>query len=68
MKTLFEKLILHIEAIANPSDGWLPLKADGGRKRKVPQPVSIKNAVSPDCVAMRSPSKKQQQLRRTPAP
>lgn len=67
MKTFFEKFILHFETIAQPA-GWLPTKAESTRKRKTTQPVSIKNAISPDCVAMRSPSKKQQQLRRTPAP
>jgi hypothetical protein len=69
MKTFFEKLILHIDSLTHPSGGWLPQKAEAQRKRKAAvQPISIKNAVSPDCVAMRSPSKKQQQLRRTPAP
>jgi hypothetical protein len=68
MKTFFEKLILHFDSIAHPSGGWLPQKAENTRKRKTAQPISIKNAVSPDCVAMRSSSKKQQQMRRTPAP
>jgi hypothetical protein len=67
MKTFFEKLILHIDSITHPSGGWLALKNESSRKRKA-TPISIKNAVSPDCFAMRSPSKKQQQLRRTPAP
>lgn len=67
MKTFLEKLILHIEFISHPSGSWLAPKNEGQRKRKA-QPVSIKNAVSPDCFNMRSPSKKQQQLRRTPAP
>lgn len=68
MKTFIEKLILHIDSIAHPSGIWLPQKTESQRKRKTTQPVSIKNAVSPDCFNMRSPSKKQQQLRRTPAP
>jgi hypothetical protein len=68
MKTFIEKLILHIDFLTHPSGGWLPQKAEAQRKRKTTQSISIKNAVSPDCVAMRSPSKKQQQLRRTPAP
>lgn len=67
MKTIFEKLILRFDAIAHPSGAWLLQKTESQRKRKT-QPVSIKNAVSPDCFNMRSPSKKQQQLRRTPAP
>lgn len=67
MKTFFEKLILHIDSITHPSGGWLAQKVENQRKRKV-QPISIKNAVSPDCYNMRSPSKKQQQLRCTPAP
>jgi len=68
MKTFFEKLIRHIDFISHPSGGWLPQKAETQRKRKSQQPISIKNAASPDCVALRSPSKKSQQLRRTPAP
>ena len=68
MKSFFEKLVLHIDAFTHPSGSWLPQKAEAQRKRKTQQPISIKNAVSPDCVAMRSPSKKQQQMRRTPAP
>jgi len=67
MKTFFERLILHFDFISHPSGGWLPQKAENTRKRKTSQPISIKNSVSPDCVAMRSSSKKQQ-LRRTPAP
>jgi len=67
MKTFFEKLILHIDSITHPSGGWLSQKSEGNRKQKV-QPISIKNAMSPDCFNMRSASKKQQQMRRTPAP
>ena len=68
MKTLFEKLIQRIDSIAHPAAGRLHQKAESQRKRKTTPPISIKNAVSPDCFAMRTPSKKQQQLRRTPAP
>ena len=68
MKTFFEKLFLHIEFITHPAGGRIAQKAESQRKRKNSQSISIKNAVSPDCFAMRSPSKKQQQLRRTPAP
>ena len=68
MKTFFEKLLLHIEFMSHPSGGWLPQKAEAQRKRKTVPAISIKNAISPDCYNMRSPSKKQQQLRRTPAP
>lgn len=68
MKTLIEKLILHMDAITHPSGGWLTSKTESQRKLKTTPVVSIKNAVSPDCYNMRSPSKKQQQLRRTPAP
>lgn len=68
MKTFFEKLIRHIDFIAHPSGAWLPQKAENQRKHKTPQSISIKHSISPDCVALRSPSKKQQQLRRTPAP
>lgn len=68
MKTFFEKLILHFDAIAHPSAGWLTQKTENNRKRKTSPAISIKNAVSPDCYAMRSASKKSQQLRRTPAP
>jgi hypothetical protein len=67
MKTIFEKLLLHFDSITHPSGSWLSLKVENQRKRKA-QPISIKNAVSPDCYNMRSPSKKQQQLRHTPAP
>ncbi len=67
MKTIFEKLLLRFDSITHPSGGWLSHKVENQRKRKT-QPISIKNAVSPDCFNMRSPSKKQQQLRRTPAP
>jgi hypothetical protein len=68
MKTFLEKLILHINAITHSSGSWLPQKAENEPKSKVELVISIKNAISPDCVAMRSPSKKQQQIRRTPAP
>jgi hypothetical protein len=68
MKTFFEKLIRRIDFISHPSGGFMPQKAESQRKRKAKQPISIKNSISPDCFAMRSPSKKQQQLRRTPAP
>jgi hypothetical protein len=68
MKTFFEKLIRHIDFISHPSGGFMNQKAESQRKRKAQPPISIKNSVSPDCFAMRSPSKKQQQLRRTPAP
>ena len=68
MKTFLEKLILHIDLITHPAGGRLTQKTESQRKRKNNPSISIKNSVSPDCFAMRSPSKKQQQLRRTPAP
>jgi hypothetical protein len=68
MKTFFEKLMLRIDFITHPSGGRLTQKADAARKRKSQPAISIKNANSPDCIAMRSASKKGQQLRRTPAP
>lgn len=68
MKTLLGKLLLHFDLIAHPAAGRSTQKPDNQRKRKATPPISIKNSVSPDCFAMRTPSKKQQQLRRTPAP
>jgi hypothetical protein len=68
MKTFLEKLILHIDFITNPSGCWLPSKAETRQKPKKATSISIKNSVSPDRVAMRSSSKKGQQLRHTPAP
>ena len=67
MKTFFEKLFVHFEAIAHPAGGKKE-KNEGSTKGKAPQSAS-RATLSPDSYYMRSPSaKKQNNLRRNPAP
>ena len=67
MKTLFEKLFVHFDFIAHPAGGRSG-KKEGSTKRKASK-SSSQPTLSPDSFYMRSPSaKKQDNLRRTPAP
>lgn len=67
MKTFFERLFVHFDFMSHPASGSLNNK-DVQRKKKTKRSGSS-NILSPECCNMRGPlQKKQDYLRRTPAP
>lgn len=65
MKTFFGKLFVHFDFLSNPAEG--AIKKGGQRKRKEKKPA-IQGIVSPESVYLRSPYKKGESSRYTPAP
>ena len=66
MKTFFERLFIHFDFLSNPAEGSLG-KKEGQRKRKAKK-SPIHGIISPESVHLRSPYKKGDGSRYTPAP
>jgi hypothetical protein len=66
MKTFFGRFFIHFDFLSNPAEGSLG-KKDGQRKRKA-RKGAIGGIVSPESVHLRSPYKKGDSSRYTPAP
>jgi hypothetical protein len=65
MKTFFGRLFIHFDFLSNPAEGGG--KKEGTRKRKGNK-NAIGGIVSPESVHLRSPYKKGDNARYTPAP
>ena len=65
MKTFFGRLFIHFDFLSNPAEGGG--KKDGQRRRKAGK-GAIQGIVSPESVHLRSPYKKGDSARYTPAP
>ena len=66
MKTFFGRLFIHFDFLSIPAEESLSKKS-GQRRRKVSK-AAIRGIVSPESVHLRSPYKKGDSSRYTPAP
>lgn len=66
MKTILERLLFSFHYIAHPANGWLRPDQSEQRKRKSKKNFSA--APSPDSFDVRAGGKKQQSIRKNPAP
>jgi hypothetical protein len=66
MKTIIDRILCSFHSIAHPANGWLRSENNPQRKRKSKKGVDL--APSPDCFDVRAGGKKQQSIRKNPAP
>lgn len=66
MKTFFGRLFIHFDFLSNPAEGSLGKKS--GQRRRKAKSGAIQGISSPESVHLRSPYKKGDSSRFTPAP
>lgn len=66
MKTIIERILFSIQYITHPANGWL--KSDNAPQKKRKLSRSSELVPSPDAFDVRAGGKKQQSIRKNPAP
>jgi len=65
MSSCLHNLFTYFENVMHPASGWA--KSSGEKRKRRSQKSSV-SSVSPECFNMRASAKKQDKLRRNPAP
>jgi hypothetical protein len=66
MNTCLHSLFVYFENVLHPASGWMENK--GEKKRRSQKMSNASTQPSPECFNMRASAKKQDKVRRNPAP